>query len=148
MLSRVSSPMLEIRNVFPFIFPYPPSMEIFLCSRKVLTKPARSISRLFLTQVKDLEAYCFFGKKLKAFVSDPVVNHLVELGMPGMPVFHSFIKNLLQGMVEGVNKRNNRGARRHPFFVILAKFEKVEIVASPFDFLGAFESSFGDGQKS
>ena len=49
-------------------------------------------------------------------------------------------------MVEGVNKRTT-GVMRHPFFVILAEFEKVEIVASAFDFLGPFERSFGDGQK-
>ena len=68
--STVSSPMLEILKVFPLIFPYPPSMEIFFSSRKVLTNPATSISRLLLTQVNDLDANSFWGRS-----SNPLPTH-------------------------------------------------------------------------
>ena len=113
----------------------------------MLTKPARSISRLFLDAGQRLRGILFFGKKLKTFVRNPIVNHLIEFGVPGMPVFNPFVENLLEGMVEGVNEWDDPCTGRHPFLVILAEFEKVEIVASSFDFLGPAERSFGDGEK-
>src|ERR1700693_6341481 len=67
MVWTVSSPMFEMRNVLPLIFPYPPSIWNPCSSRILFANVATSISRLFLTQAQVTDRYPSCAKNSNPF---------------------------------------------------------------------------------
>src|SRR4029077_2650875 len=59
----------------------------------------------------------------------------------------ALLENLLKLRLQGVNMRDARRARRHPFCLLLFEFDKIEIEAAICDLFGAREGFVGNGEK-
>ena len=132
---------------FSFDLPVSPINREFFLLPEGIDKTCDVDIQVVFHASQGLGCKLFFGKKLESFFVNPIADHLIEFGMPIVPGFHSLLENLLQGMVEPVNERDDGCAWGHSFLVVLAELQEIKVVSSPLDFLGSPECPLGNGEK-
>ena len=83
----------------------------------------------------------------EAMRSDPIGNHLVELGVTGITVFHPLLKNIVEFRLQCPDVPGGGRARRHELLPVFVEFDDVEVVAAVGCGCGAGPRAFAGAEK-